>query len=560
MHIKKILLLSFTTVTLLVLNSGYVKASDNDHLNDSTSSLTNTENSSHKANITLQGRGTAQNHLDRQRTRLRQTELQPTGFFVNEGDTVVIHVSGADNGRVLASIGIPENGEITNHQLNEGRNEIVSTHSGVLNLINRNSDGDVQINIESNLDKIPFFVLGETTNEDWERMMTEYSTAPMVQLKSDRALISVRYGSAQQFIEDAKDLMDYYDRFIRAQERIAGEVEGDEGIHRINPNYYHYVEANRLYMFATHGHMGFNGDGALSRLLKTNNGWGPWHETGHLKQQAPWTWTAVVEATVNIYSLAAQEEITGSANWLDNQWPGVREYLVTNNKVYNNQSNEIKLAMFWQLHLTFGEEFYPRLHRRYREFDERLVPSSDAQRQQSFIIETSNISQINLIPFFEMWGFPIEQNTQNQLSHLPVLDQSIWENETSDHITIELPDEEIELPGYEYVLPDMIKDVRLVGNQFQVDIDREAQEGSNRIIFDVNGSYVAESFEGTAYTSRILIRTDDTVTIGLNNQVTVGDTLRIRLSSGRPGQASNMIEHITITVTPDGLEWSEINN
>ena len=55
--------------------------------------------------------------------------------------------------------------------------------------------------------------------------------------------------------------------------RIAGEIEGDDGIHGTNPNYFHYVEAIRGYMFATHGHMGFTGDAPLVRLLRTNNGW-----------------------------------------------------------------------------------------------------------------------------------------------------------------------------------------------------------------------------------------------------------------------------------------------
>jgi len=381
----------------------------------------------HQTTITLQGRGVPEEYRISQRTRQRLSDLQPTGYYVSAGETIVIHVSGTVNDRVFASIGVPEIENPTNHPLREGRNEIVSSRSGVLNLINRNNSGSVQITIASDLQKIPFFVLGLTTNAEWERMMSEYSKAPIVQLKSDRVLISVRYRSAQQFLEDPEDLMAYYDRFNRAQDRIAGQIEGNTGIHGTNPNYYHHVEADRLYMFATHGHMGYQGDAALIRLLRTDNGWGPWHETGHQRQQDPWTWGAVVEATVNIYSLAAQKEITGDATWLNNQWPTIRAYLASDNKVYNNQSNETKLGMFWQLHLTFGEDFYPSLHRQYREMNANLLPSNDAQRQQSFILQTSYVSGINLIPFFEMWGFPIEQTTRNELNRLPLLDQPIWE-------------------------------------------------------------------------------------------------------------------------------------
>lgn len=34
--------------------------------------------------------------------------------------------------------------------------------------------------------------------------------------------------------------------------------------------------------------MGFHNDRALQRLLKTNEGWGIWHESGHQRQQTPW--------------------------------------------------------------------------------------------------------------------------------------------------------------------------------------------------------------------------------------------------------------------------------
>lgn len=507
----------------------------------------------YQTTLTIEGRGIPQEHLERQRTRLRQTDFQPTGFFVNEGEQVVIHVSGAVNNRVFAAIGVPEMGQVTEHPLRQGRNEIVTTHDGILNLMNRNPEGHVQIVIESALDKIPFFILGKTTNADWEQMMSQFSEASMVQLKSDRALISVRYSSAERFIEDATELMKYYDQYIRAQDRIAGEVEGDRGIHGTNPNYYHHVEADKGYMFATHGHLGYHGDHALIRLLRTDNGWGPWHETRHQRQQNPWTWSAVVEATVNIYSLAAQEGVTGHASELDNHWSEISQYLARHNKVFNDESDWVKLGMFWQLHLTFGEDFYPTLHQRYRAMDLRLHPRQDAEKLQSFMIETSMITQLNLLPFFEMWGFPIDPSTRDQLRHLSILNQPIWENQTSHHITIDMPDYEVEIPQLVDQLSEKIKEIRVVENQFHIDIDREFHEGINRIIFDVNDRYTAETFNGITYYASRVAMTHDTVTIRLNQQVNIGDTLTIRLSTGVPGQASNALEYIDVTYTQDGV-------
>ncbi len=35
------------------------------------------------------------------------------------------------------------------------------------------------------------------------------------------------------------------------------------------------------------------------------DGWGPWHEAGHQRQQT-WKWSGLTEVTVNIYSMAVQ--------------------------------------------------------------------------------------------------------------------------------------------------------------------------------------------------------------------------------------------------------------
>ena len=62
-------------------------------------------------------------------------------------------------------------------------------------------------------------------------------------------------------------------------------------------------------MFATHYHTGYVPE-TMDRVLNIKrlqgDGWGPWHEVGHLHQQAPWFWSGVGEVTVNIYSLSVQ--------------------------------------------------------------------------------------------------------------------------------------------------------------------------------------------------------------------------------------------------------------
>ena len=86
----------------------------------------------------------------------------------------------------------------------------------------------------------------------------------------------------------------------------------------------------------------------------------------------------------------------------------------------------MKLAMFWQLRLAFGDDFYPQLHQYYREHELDL-PDDDA-KVQAFIRVASQVSGWDLSPFFEAWGLPIEVETRLEIQKLEKLNQQIWLN------------------------------------------------------------------------------------------------------------------------------------
>ncbi|MCK9221592.1 MAG: M60 family metallopeptidase [Limnochordia bacterium] len=84
------------------------------------------------------------------------------------------------------------------------------------------------------------------------------------------------------------------------------------------------------------------------------------------------------------------------------------------------------LVMFWQLDLAFGEDFYPALHRAYREVPQSEQPATDQEKIQQFIVTASEVANYNLTPFFEMWGLHPTRQIKEQISHLPQLTQPIW--------------------------------------------------------------------------------------------------------------------------------------
>ncbi|WP_434524910.1 M60 family metallopeptidase [Photorhabdus asymbiotica] len=447
--------------------------------------------------IILHGNGSANEYKKIQRRSLAHSELQPTGFYVISGQEIMVNVEGETDGSVNAVIGVPELNKPEKHLLTTGLNKFTSKNEGLLSFTNNNNHGYVKIIIQSELQKIPSFKLNETNNTDWENMMASYSDAPVVQLSSERAIIVVRYNSAKKYLTDPNALMKYYDDFIRFQDNISGILEDGKADYKVDPNKLLYVEADRLYMFATNGHMGFNGAAALQRLLTTNNGWGIWHESGHQRQQSPYTWsggTGMTEVTVNLYSLAVQEGFHDRASFIDKYYPKIKEYLVTEEKNFDAQDINIKLGMLWQLRLTFGNGFYPQLHQAYRLMDS--LPVSNDDKKQQLIISSSQLTNINLAAFFDKWGITPNEKTLEILKTLPPLEKNIWENDDKNSITIEMPQQKY-VPELAYFMKS-IKKTLLSENKFEFTIDLDWHTPYQYVI-KKNNQYLAEIREGKPF-------------------------------------------------------------
>lgn len=78
----------------------------------------------------------------------------------------------------------------------------------------------------------------------------------------------------------------------------------------------------------------------------------------------------------------------------------------------------VKVAMFWQLDLAFGEEFYPKLHQLYRSIPKEELPKTSDEKIQGFIYNTSKVAKQNSLPFFDQWGLKASQETRQKVEAL----------------------------------------------------------------------------------------------------------------------------------------------
>lgn len=460
--------------------------------------------------LNVYGQGSSVAHRDRHARALRHSEYQPTEVYVRDGDRLEILASGSVLENLFAVIGVPELDTPVTIPLTFGNNIIEATSSGLLSFINQSVSGTCYVVVRLVVARVPRFTLGLSTNAGFVLQMIAYPAAPVVLLTSSRAIIVVRYRSAQLYLNDPLTLMRNFDRFIAIQDDISGV--GDWALEqcRVDPNKLLYVETDSGYMQATQGHMSFNGAYPLTALLSTDpeHGWGPWHESGHQRQVGPMTWwvgTGMSEVMVNLYAMAVQEVLEGRASRLDGVYPATKIYLQQLFRDYNAIGDAFeKLVMLWQLRLTFGTTFYPQLHQCYRLMQD--IPATEVDKAQRFMTETSLLAGIDLTPFYDRWGLYATMATVRRLEHLPALDQPLWETDVTHTFPLPIPQ-----PSYIPVLA-----------YLQANISLPSVSGTSFLLF-INSQWLRPYRYEISVNGRVIASVDNG--IGEHCVISGGDTV-----------------------------------
>ncbi|OOR47171.1 wall-associated protein [Bacillus cereus] len=391
----------------------------------------------------MPGKGSVEEENNRLRVTWKLSANEPTGIYAEPNEEITIDIKGTQS--IQAFIGTRSYDEKDPEEFNlkPGKNVISSSRGGILYFYNMNNEGEVTASVTNGGSHFPLFILGKHTKKDWDEMLKKYKDPYAVELKGERSLITTTYDSVQKYMKntDPTDLMKLHDKIIRLENAVAGLSEDSVGVAKSPTHYVQFVEKRKPakgdFMFAKHYHTGYIPT-AMNRVLDIEvlekDGWGPWHEVGHLHQQEPWKWSKVREVTVNIYSLAVQKAL-GNQLEMDEHYKNSFEYL-EKPKAERFIDDINPLTMFWQLNVVYGEHFYPRLHQAYRLLPQSEMPHSDEEKKQLFIYMTSKVAGQNLIPFFEEWGLTPNDDIREKIekSKLPKLEKEIWKATDSNDI------------------------------------------------------------------------------------------------------------------------------
>lgn len=365
---------------------------------------------------------------------------QSTGIYKRANDVIEIYVDESTDQTQLPTYTVTtpaltsfSEGSANGTQLVKGRNVISGSQVGLIHIRNESgqtAQGKLSIEIKGGV-TIPRFILGKTTQQEWTKMIADNPTAVGYELVSDRVLVT----GSNRTLQDAKDpetILNAHEKVITFHNQTSG-LDGSSAVHRKPVGLFQHLREtiqSGYYMYAFYQHTAYSSTSDAMRAVlnpTTRGQWGIWHELGHTYQLSRMNWKDLTEVTVNIYSMRAEKGL-GERSRLesDNRYPTIFNYLNgTGQKQFDSQSVWTRLGMFWQLELAFGEDFYPNLHKMYRN-EQRSLPTEQDKRQY-FVVAASKISGQNLQPFFEKWGIQVTAESRIEMEKLPSLTKKIWE-------------------------------------------------------------------------------------------------------------------------------------
>ncbi|KRD09176.1 hypothetical protein ASE21_15150 [Flavobacterium sp. Root901] len=302
-------------------------------------------------------------------------------------------------------------------KLNAGENIVENiTYGGLLyiRMGGKSFSNKAKVNFISGHKKAPYYKLGETTETNWDEQLTTFADAPDVILESERTMMVMSRAHALEYrLEDQGEILKKADEIINWEDDISG-LDGSLPVHERSVLKHLMTETDKEdpYMFATNYRTAYNfKDGCefpFTKKLYSKDGWGPWHEIGHMHQQT-WTWSGLGEVTVNIYSLMVQRKLgfpsrlKTEKNWEKN----MDVYFAKTVRDFNTDSDLGpfgRLCMFQQLWLVYGDTYFHKLHKITRE-EKPAFADSDA-KMRYWMLTTCKITGNDLTAFYKKWGLP----------------------------------------------------------------------------------------------------------------------------------------------------------
>jgi LPXTG-motif cell wall-anchored protein len=327
---------------------------------------------------------------------------------------------------------------------------------GMVYLVNYSKTKTETVKIRGGV-KVPHFIDGITTDEEFIEQLTTYKDVPFMQIESDWVLATVRIDRAEDIMlkkGQARKFINMASKTAKIVSEVSGFSREGIGLNKKSPQRIHIENpttgAGGLY--ASNNYLGIHSKSTKDRAIFNTSGnypeWGLSHEMGHTYQDKNYKWSNMGEVTVNIFAVYVQKFWDeGATDRYDavNSSNGARKSVkrlfdqMEADPTFTFDEDPIReksdyhfadLGLFITLPRVFGYDFYRILSQNYRALPESEKPGNDLEKKQQFVIMTSLTAKRNLLPYFDRWRFTITDETREKVEalNLPPLEKEIWKD------------------------------------------------------------------------------------------------------------------------------------
>ena len=380
----------------------------------------------------------------------------PTGIYAKADETLAVFVGDIYEGGKVSMLIQDLNGGYNNsktYELSEGYNEITVEVGGLIYILNHvnddiplrleDADNDQKRNIEAKTVKVHFangkvngyFDIQKNKESDWAQIR-DNAKYQEIDILGEYSHLTWRISDFKKYNTEITKTIENLDRLVYLEEEFMGLVKYDK---MFNNRMHFSIDYKAKSPNASDYRTVYNaGDYYAEPFCKPENFptrcWGPAHEVGHCNQTRPGLkWSGLTEVSNNIMSLFIQtsfgrpckllvdgctlkDEKDQTLGTYNNIYQGATSLIVDGKRPHclpgiANITRETQLVPFWQLKLYMIDvlektDFY---HRLYEYFRTHESPSDKGENQGmnqlDFVRQVCDISGLNMLDFFEKWGF-----------------------------------------------------------------------------------------------------------------------------------------------------------
>lgn len=363
----------------------------------------------------------------------------PTGIYAVAGEKLYVALDRVYNEAKISLMIRDLNGGYGNsktYELKKGLNIIEPAVGGLIYVMNHVED-NIPLLLEKDSDKQNamdktvkvHIIMGKVngyydccknTPEEWSEILKNAQYQDMDVL-GKYAHITWRVSDFRTYTPDIAIMLDNFDKLVWLEQEFIGLVK----YAKLFNNRMHFsIDYNTKNPNASNYRTAYppgNAKKICDPSLFGTYLWGPSHEAGHVNQTRPgMKWIGTTEITNNILSLYVQASFRQPSRLLDEKngktlYDRGLERIMKNNLPHNSSQADVfeRLCPFWQLKLYMidvlkKEDFYHDLYEYFRTYDYEVLNADKYTQgvyQLDFVRQVCRISGLNMLDFFEKWGF-----------------------------------------------------------------------------------------------------------------------------------------------------------